>query len=415
MLKEMSFLEKNTYFGVALLLIYIFAFPDNTIIMFLATIIFLITLFPVIFGRWKLNQYITWGFLFLLLCLSSYFWASNKELALLDSFQILQNFIICGLLSIWVDKSSKLNFIFNIIIFSTIIMSIRILVEVPFSYWGDRFSSIFGLNVNPISMKITIASMISFYLISISKGNKKLIYIVCFIVFSLLILLLGSRRSLLILFFSVFIFELHNSKKILKPLLVGSFVGSILLFLVFNEPRLYEIVGSRLEASMLSFLNGDPLDNTRHYLIVRGLELFAEKPFLGWGTGNYQDVSGMGIYSHNNYIELLSSLGIVGLLLYYYLYIKLLYNSLFSKSSTKIDSLNITILVSILLSDFTAPSYSVIYINLLFAIIVGYQINIKKEIQLASNFKKLNRESQKLKFQNKKSKYEVRNRTNNLL
>lgn len=49
------------------------------------------------------------------------------------------------------------------------------------------------------------------------------------------------------------------------------------------------------------------------------LKLWAESPIVGHGSGQFVAIGGFGLYTHNNYVELLANLGIVGLGLYYIL------------------------------------------------------------------------------------------------
>ena len=48
-----------------------------------------------------------------------------------------------------------------------------------------------------------------------------------------------------------------------------------------------------------------------------GWELFKERPVHGYGMNNFSQKYYLNTYSHNNYIELLVSCGIVGFALYY--------------------------------------------------------------------------------------------------
>ena len=84
----------------------------------------------------------------------------------------------------------------------------------------------------------------------------------------------------------------------------------------------YNFIGYRME-SLISF-NSSMQDNSmierslmRHY----SWELFLEKPLLGHGAGTFRDyfvqISGKYLYSHNNHLEILSTLGIIGYVVFY--------------------------------------------------------------------------------------------------
>ena len=49
--------------------------------------------------------------------------------------------------------------------------------------------------------------------------------------------------------------------------------------------------------------------------------LYAQKPFLGHGPGGFKEVSGFGMYAHDNFVEVAVNFGLVGLLIYYAMYL----------------------------------------------------------------------------------------------
>jgi O-antigen ligase len=61
-------------------------------------------------------------------------------------------------------------------------------------------------------------------------------------------------------------------------------------------------------------------DELREEMYRRGWELFVGSPIAGVGFGNYKVVSGLGLMSHSDYIEVLAGTGIVGFMIYFSLY-----------------------------------------------------------------------------------------------
>lgn len=94
------------------------------------------------------------------------------------------------------------------------------------------------------------------------------------------------------------------------------------------------MIGFRLEGMFNGFFgNEEEMDGstyTRIQLVDFGKEIFAQRPWLGYGVCNFRAVylsyfpGRHALYAHNNYIELLVDLGIVGLVLYYIFYIYLI-------------------------------------------------------------------------------------------
>jgi O-antigen ligase len=65
----------------------------------------------------------------------------------------------------------------------------------------------------------------------------------------------------------------------------------------------------------------------RKWLIEKGYQIWERSPLFGEGLGQFASISGFGAYSHNNYIEILVSGGIIAFLLYYMLYALVIYSA----------------------------------------------------------------------------------------
>ena len=75
-------------------------------------------------------------------------------------------------------------------------------------------------------------------------------------------------------------------------------------------------MGLRFQRAM----DNPDIDTARSQMYVRGVDLFWENPLAGVGLGNFQVVSGLGAYSHSDYIEVASNTGIIGFILYFSIY-----------------------------------------------------------------------------------------------
>jgi O-antigen ligase len=67
---------------------------------------------------------------------------------------------------------------------------------------------------------------------------------------------------------------------------------------------------------------------TRTDMIQQGLQLWKQSPLFGNGTDAFRGLSGRGTYSHNNYVELLCDLGIIGVVLFYALHVQVVVHAL---------------------------------------------------------------------------------------
>ena len=135
-----------------------------------------------------------------------------------------------------------------------------------------------------------------------------------------------------------------------------------LVFLILKVPYLYKTVGYRIE-SMFGFLLGAGTEegsiNLRNTMIEYGIEWFKSKPILGYGMDNYRVLygasTGWTTYSHNNYIELLVGMGLIGTVIYYSFYFVCIRYGLRQKSL--LSKYFLGILLILLISDYATISY----------------------------------------------------------
>lgn len=116
-------------------------------------------------------------------------------------------------------------------------------------------------------------------------------------------------------------------------------------------------MGARIEEAV-NILGGDKSgDNSRVFLLLWGIDWFLEKPLLGHGINCFRVLSdqtlmfaGKNFYAHNNYIELLVGVGIIGFIIYYLFLIRLLLISYFQKSY--LGKVSVVLIITILLVIF---------------------------------------------------------------
>ena len=141
--------------------------------------------------------------------------------------------------------------------------------------------------------------------------------------------LCGSRAALVCLIIPVFVNKLFERGGFVKALFLVAVVLGVGFILVFNIPILYSNIGVRIE-ELLAILSGNDdgtEDVSRFILAAAGLEWFKSSPIIGYGIKNFMVLSEKtifeGFYAHNNYIELLVDVGILGLITYYSSYVYL--------------------------------------------------------------------------------------------
>lgn len=265
-------------------------------------------------------------------------------------------------ISIYVNNADDLDRILSLFIFSIFIITLLEFLSVKPSAWfdGGMGSNFSDFNANEIAFWVVCAEMMCFYKAYIK--NQRAYYILVFI-FLFFAILSSSRKSTAAAIVAPIIIMLLTRGKKSKIfhlfLLLGLAAG--LFYLIMTNESLYNSVGRRF-SSMSNYFSEDTVKTDgsltmRKYFIDVAKELFGESPIFGKGMGNFIEIIGREYgakraYTHNNYWQILSELGVVGFMLYYSLYafiiVKLVKNVLIHKSWIGIVFLTFMILLMVL-------------------------------------------------------------------
>ena len=272
------------------------------------------------------------------------------------------------------------------------ILSYKEILTTDFSQGHTRFGREIG-NENVIGLLCSIS--ISIYIYSFMR-SKKIINLIPIISMLSMILLTGSRKNILLLIISATILLYLENKKSLKGLLkIGIFSAIliiIVLYLIFNVEVFYNVIGVRIEQFIEVLLFGGELsksDELRSYMMKFGIQQFFNKPILGYGIDGYavllnNDI-GIKLYSHNNFVELLVTGGIIGFIVYYGVYLKLLASLL--KNKLNYSKPLFSILFGIFIISYTQVilKIKIFYILLSIASVLIYIENNRLYLNMSSN------------------------------
>lgn len=223
-----------------------------------------------------------------------------------------------------------------------------------------RFEGTAG-NSNEMGIYIFMGVVLCFLAIP-RKLLKFQLILLPFLPFSLYFAILtGSRKTLIaIVLFSLFYLVL-NLSKLLKPktLLYLALLSLVVITQIdFNKIMADDTLSrniDRLQSLSTVAESGfaDESVRERRELIEWGLKKIPEKPIFGFGIGTFIDVTSLKHYSHNNYIELLFGVGLVGFLASYFGPVAILLRSIRKRH------LDIAlIIVIILILDVSVVSYN---------------------------------------------------------
>lgn len=322
------------------------------------------------------NNYIFWICLFSAYSLSSLIWSSVPATNQISYFII--NMIVLIPLSIYIRNMARLKAVLQLVVYSTITMCFFIFfftdVSLIMAESSLRLaSSDNSWNSNSIGISCSISFIICMYFMK-TKSWSKAIYLLAMVLFLVVAVMTGSRKSILILLIGFSFYTMLKQARGKSLCVFGTMVTvAISIYLIISVPMLYDLVGVRFNSFFSYFTDKSSGDSSTQYrmdMILYGIEWFKNKPFIGYGMDNFrylfESATGRLAYAHNNYIELLVGGGIIGFTLYY----RIAVNSIrkLRKSMTNNRSmvaLLLSILLTILCIDFALVSYNSRFIQII--------------------------------------------------
>lgn len=368
---------------------------EGSILMKIARVLLFFTFIVALIKRKQLlfNQYIVWLVAFCVFSFASIFWAQNPILAKSMAKTLIIN-LICmySYLYLLNFNVSRIDLVLKCLMIAPLFLEFIVLVSAgPFAYFHSRIAA--GISGNTLGMCAAFAASIcSLY---IRNSKTKFYYSLLFLINILIMILSSSRKAIICCAIPIFILYIFNKSKrsnILKVLVriaVTILIAILIYAALMNISFLYDTVGNRIQSMLLGFFGDtgsiDASSKTRFNLITWGLEWFKNSVWIGYGIDNYRAVLTyfhpdypITFYAHNNYVELLVDVGVIGTIIYYYLYVCII-----SKAISKFRSLNdlqllfLGILVAILFSEFGLVSYFDRYTQIL--LLITWVIFYKKK------------------------------------
>lgn len=274
-----------------------------------------------------------WYLVVVIFMASSWIWSETVATKFLSTtVRLLMIWIVVLSISIYVDTLEDLERMMSLFIFSVFIIIALELSYVPFDQWfegamGGHFS---GCNTNEVAFWVFCAEMMAFYKAYIN-GQKG--YYVLAALLLLFVIMTSSRKATIAgVIAPIFMMILSVYKKNYLFKIIGMVaLGVFLVYMIMNNEYLYNSIGFRFD-SMLNFFSDETTKTDgsmelRTFYIEYAKTLFVKSPIVGNGMGSFMATLAeeygetMAAYSHNNYWQLLSEFGIVGLVLYYSFYV----------------------------------------------------------------------------------------------
>ncbi len=315
----------------------------------------------------RFNSVLVFFLLFIGFGLLSYFWSAKPDSTLTMTWTLAQIFILVFLIYNYISFEEKEELFLKVLCLSGVVFSLYIIFYSGVSAYfaglleGTRMSD-GTVNENQVGMTSATSVIIALWFVFYKKKYSYLIFaVICTIVS----LGAGSRTAFAILLFGivgVFVLKGNSTKRLISIMQCVTIL--VILWGVLQLPA-FETFGNRLEMMFNAFEGEGTVDGStsvRLDMMEVGIEKFLEKPIFGFGLNTSsvitQEAWGWETYLHNNYVELLVAVGLIGTMIYYAMYL-LLFAKLF-KPAMKNNHLAIIAFVLIctqLVSHFGTVSY----------------------------------------------------------
>lgn len=342
------------------------------------------------------NLYISgfskWYLLFVAYCVLSLFWTNSIE----NSFNVLKTSILFWVttffLSMYIITKEDIIAIIKCIFWACLVTAIYIYIKMGFTFISNvriGFDNLGkGWNANSVGLIAAVGAASAYFLLPYIK-LPKILLLFCIGVFTVLSIFTGSRKAILLLIFVLSAYTVlshYKNKKITVSFLFLAL--GILIVLLFTNETLYRIMGSRIENMVKGFF-GEGTDegsfNERQNMIISGLRYFSEKPLFGHGINGFMNLYGDEFgnygYAHNNFVELLVGIGLIGFTIYYSIYIYLLYNLSIKtiREKDNISAFLFSVIVSYLIMQYAFVSYNDFLNNFFLLVGIAYIRSFKRK------------------------------------
>ena len=366
-------------FYIFSLLIFAYDEGTNVVLHLVAAVIYMLGVLYTYSNKGKYVEdtriYISFFLLILLSCLSV-LWSMSSDSAINAVKTVcLLSFLAVSIYNI-VNTREKILNVINTYIFSSYIMFAYYIYSygigniVVFFLRGERIGDL--TQANGFGLYSAIAFVICIFK---AINTKKYMYYILSIMPLLMAIASGSRKSLLILIISIPLLAIISSKTKKIVNIIASLLVIYCIYYLFVSFGILENVFARTFEFFTS--SKDTSANIRIGYIQYGWDKFFDSPIIGYGIEQFQELyyrdTGNRNPSHNNYIQILVSFGIVGFTIWYSMYYYIIKNIIGYIFSDKLCNLFFVIFVSLLISDLSATTlinkFAYVFLALGFALV----------------------------------------------
>jgi len=310
----------------------------------------------------KIDANFKWYLLFIFYGCLSIIWSKSTSqilLYLITSFPIVLVGTLCC--SAYINNEDDVDWFLKSLVWAGTFAAIRFTLYTPWKqilssgyYIRGMFASLLDgvTNYNSYSTHLMYVSVVSLYYVFF-KNEKK--YAFPSAILLIMQALSGSRKNLIVLLIITLfmVFAQGNIKKKVKYLFIVILCVGVAIY-AFNNVAFLNKYSKVFMDLFLSFFGNTVVDNStleRTYLIQTALKVWIENPIIGVGWENFALYNDLNLLAHNNYLELLASLGVIGFVIYYSNYVRLFWDSIQKKYDQPINRLMQSFIMSLFIIE----------------------------------------------------------------
>lgn len=319
----------------------------------------------------KANLVLLWQVCFIVFAAASVTWAFSPDNAERMALTLLANGVcVIALVYLVLDDPARVRVFLAAMIIAPTFLMIKVasdhglLVYLDSRHAGDTNANIVGMTAafgfGLAYLSFTRRVLLNQWLAGIFLASNLIV-----------VALSASRKAITMIALVVLIFSWINGnlggfRRILKVATAVS-LGLIGYWIIMNFAPLYQLIGHRMNMMINGFRGAGEVDSStavRLSLIERGVGWFQEQPWAGHGADNFRVLMAnyyphqSAFYAHNNFIELLVNYGVVGFVLFYWLYVVIIGTGLKHRSRlNSVQAMVFSLLVALLLMEYGAIDY----------------------------------------------------------
>lgn len=275
--------------------------------------------------RFRFNYFLVLYCLFVMVCTFSYFYAVDHVYVYDILIKIIPLFIFYFALYNYINEWKDIRYLLNCYLIIATVASIITILNYDFSVMS-RYTILGGPNV--VAVRLITALFFAVFLYFIEEN--KIVFLSFPIILCVILLTLSVKVIILTICSFLCLFFVHflrrnsfSARRKEKSFLIVFLVVAISLIILLQTGYFEYTIKRASHKIQLFFIERDM--SLREDLIKEGLLLFSQRPFLGYGINNfryyYGQKTGIQTYTHNNFLELLVGVGLLGFFIYYSIYI----------------------------------------------------------------------------------------------